>query len=171
MTEVQPTQALKELTHGKQIPRRADSAKGLTHHEARTFAQRWQDRTDDIEVYLQDVDVPHVQMYVKAGLLAPVFFRNQDDNEQGRFPYSPASPNSLRGHPKYANQGEAFDGGFDAMTSDSETIVQTIIDGAQRVQIRRARKLKDLDLLPAEGTIKHPRNASLAMEVRRELKS
>ena len=169
MTEVQPTRALKELTHGKQLPRRADSEKGVTFHEARAFAQRWQDRTDDIVAYLENVDVPQEPMYVNAGLGKPRFFRNEDGNEQGRFPDSPASPNSLREHPRYANQGEDFDGGFDAMTSNSPTVAQVVIDGAQRVHIRRARKLGDVSLLPADELIKHPRNSELAREVRKEL--
>ena len=86
MTEVEPTQALKELTHGIQILRRADSARGLTHHEARAFAQRWQDRTDDIEAYLDGVDVPQEQMYVNAGLGKPRFFRNRRRQRTGAFP-------------------------------------------------------------------------------------
>ena len=169
MTDVTPTQALKEETHGIQIPRRADSAKGLTHREARAFAQRWQDRTDDIEAYLDGVDVPREQMYVDAGLGKPKFFRNEDGNEQGRFPDAPTSPHSLKDHPRYANQAEDFDGNLDAMASDSPVVAQTMIDGAQRRQIRMARKLSDVNLLPADSLIKHPVNSALAREVRREL--
>ena len=171
MIEVTPTQQLKETTHGVEIPRRANDAKGVTYQDARVYAQRWRDRTDDIAAYLDGVDVPHLDMFIDAGLGKPICFRNIDDNEQGRFPDSPTSPWSLRNHPKYANQGEDYDGSFDAMTSDSPTVAQTIIDGAQRVQINRARKLQDVSLLPPQELIKHPRNSSLAREVGRELKT
>jgi len=170
MIEVAPTQQLLESTHGIEFPRRADNAKGVSFQEARGLAQRWRDRTDDIDVYLQDVAAPHTQMYMDAGLGDPVFFRNDDGNEQARFPGTPTSPFNLRAHPRYANQAEDYDGLLDAVISDSPTVVQTVIDGAQRVQIRRAGKLDDIKLLPPTELIKHPRNSQLAREISRRLK-
>ncbi|KKM17981.1 hypothetical protein LCGC14_1670240 [marine sediment metagenome] len=167
MTSVEPTRASLERTHGIQIPVRADRNKGVDFHKARTYNHRWDDRTGDIIAYLDGVRVPHLGMYLDAGLGEPVFFRNEDDSEVGRFPGSPTSPISLKDHPKFANQGEDYDGGLDAVASDSPVVVQSVIDGAQRVQINRADKVRDVSLLPPDGKIKHPRNFALAREVRR----
>lgn len=169
MTEVQPTQARLESTHGIQIPVRADRSKGISRFEARVFAQRWRDRTDDIVAYLDDVAVPHEHMFIDAELDIPVFFRNEDGREVGRFPGSPTSPINLSSHPRYVNQGEDYDGDLDDITSDSETTVQVVITGAQRRRIQRAGKLDDLSLLPLDSQIKHPRNFALAREIRRRL--
>ena len=169
MTKVTPTQVMKEATHGIEHPRRADRAKGVTYLEARSYAQRWRDRTDDSAVYLTDIDVPHKQMFIDAGLGALTCFRNEDGNEVCRFCNSPTSPWSLQDHPKYANQGEDYDALLDAVTSDNQATVQIVITGAQRFRIRRAGKLDDLSLLPDDDQIKHPENARLAREIRRRL--
>ena len=62
MKEVQPTQALKELTHGKQFPRRADRARGLSHYDARAYAQRWQDRA----AFDRHAELPHTIRFVET---------------------------------------------------------------------------------------------------------
>ncbi len=170
MIEVAPTKQLFESTHGIEFPRRADRAKGVSFQEARGLAQRWRDRTDDIDVYLQDVAVPQAKMYLDAGLGKPVFFRNDDGNEQARFPGTSTSPFNLRDHPRYANQAEDYDGLLDAVTSGSSTVAQMVSDGAQRFQIRRAGKMDDIDLLPPAEIIKHPRNGQLARRIRQRLK-
>lgn len=169
MTDVTPTRALLENTHGIQIPVRADRSKGLDFHMARTYSHRWDDRTGDIVAYLAGVRVPHRQMFIDAGLGRPVFFRNEDGSEVGRFPESPTSPINLSSHPRYANQGEDYDGDLDDITSDIETVVQVVITGAQRRRIWRAGKLMDATLLPPDGQIKHTGNARLAREIRQML--
>ena len=168
MTEIQPTLVLLEDTHGVAFGGRADRSKGITHFQARVLNQRWEDRADDIEICYKDVDVPQLQMYLDAGLGTPMFFRNVDGNEQGRFPNYPCSCIELQSHPLFANQGEDYDGDFDAMLG-SATTVETVITGAQRFWIRRARKIRDIALLPDAGIVRHPRNAVLLRQVKREL--
>lgn len=169
MNEMTPTQELFELTHGKRFGVRADRSKGVTYRQARVISQRWEDRTDDIEVYYTGVEVPLAKMYGEAGLGEPEFFRNQDGNEQGRFPHCPCSCVNLAHHLVFANQGEDYDGDFDAMTTGSVTATQAVIDGAQRFWIQRCRKIRDASLLPNEEIVKHPRNFQLLLEVKREL--
>ena len=171
MKEVQPTSALLFSTHGVPFGTRADRAKGITFKKARAINQRWEDRTDDIDVYYEDVLAPQEQMYLDAGLGAPMFFRNVDGNEQGRFPHYPCSCGELAHHPLFANQGEDYDGDFDVMVGESTSLVQSVIDGAQRFWIRRARKIRDIELLPSDSEVKHPRNSELLREVVKELKA
>ena len=171
MKEVKPTLSLLHRTHGMAFGERANRSKGITHQQARTINQRWEDRTDDIEVYYEDVFLVQEQMNLDAGLGRPGFFRNVDGNEQGRFPSYPCSCGSLAGHPVFANQGEDYDGDFDAMANGSAVAVQSVIDGAQRFWIRRARKIRDITRLPAPELVKHPRNSVLLREVAEELKA
>ena len=108
-------------------------------------------------------------MYLDVGLGDPEFFRNVDGNEQGRFPRYPCSCINLADHSLFANQGEDYDGDFDAMVSESATVAQIVIDGAQRFWIRRARKIRAINLLPDTSSVKHPRNSELLREVMKEL--
>ena len=171
MRELQPTLGLLVSTHGERFPARADRSRDVGFEKSRTISQRWGDRTGDIEVYYEDVFVPQLQMYFDAGLGHPRFFRNVDGNEQGRFPEYPCSCLKLRSHPVFANQGEDYDGDFDVMTAENSTAAQTVIDGAQRFWIRRARKIRDISLLPSPNLVKHPRNGALLRQVTEELKA